>query len=51
MHNLTSVLENETLKLLWDFDLTKKENLIKLKESEKKDKYLDFVKELKNRGI
>ena len=72
----TFVLENDTHKLLWDFDIqtdhlivtrrpdliiiNKKkrtcrivdltvpaDNRVKLKESEKKDKYLDFARELK----
>ena len=81
MHNPASVLENDTHKHLWDFDIQtdhlilarrpdhivinkkkkkKKEkrtckivdfalpaDWIKLKESEKKDKYLDLVKEFK----
>ena len=74
MHNPASVQENETHKLLWDFDMqtdhlisarrpgliiinNKKRELaefaalsdhrVKLKESEKKDKYLDLAKELK----
>ena len=76
MHIPASVLENDTHKLLWDFDMqmdhlisprrpdlmiiNKKkrtckivdfavaaDHRIKLKESEKKDKYLDFVRELK----
>ena len=76
MHNLTSVLENKTHKLLWDFDIqtdhlisARRPNLlyskprkrtcrnvdfseladhrVKLKESEKKDKYLDLVSNLK----
>ena len=79
MHNPAPVLENDTHKLLWDFDIQtdhlisargpdfiiinkkkkkrKKENLvdfavladhrIKLKESEKSDKYLDLARELK----
>ena len=77
MQNPTSVPENETHKLLWDFDIqtnhllsarrlgliqstTKKERTckimdfavsddhrVKLKENEKKDKYLDFATELK----
>ena len=76
MHNPTSVLENETHKLQWDFDI-QTDNLIsvrrtdliiinkkkktckivdfavspdlrvKLKESEKKDKYLDLTGNLK----
>ena len=77
-HNLASVLENGTLKLLWDFDIQtdhlisagrldlkiinkkkKKKTCkivdfavsadhgIKLKEGEKKDKYMDLAKELK----
>ena len=68
MHNHTSVLENDTHKLLWDFDiqtdhliLAKRQkkkrtckivdftvladHRIKLKESEKKDKYLDLARE------
>ena len=83
MHNPASVLENETHKLQWDFDiqmdhlisarrpdliiLNKKkrtckivdfavpvDNRIKLKESEKKDKYLDLawgLKELWNMKV
>ena len=76
MHNPTSVLENDTHKLLWDFDIqtnhlisTRRPDLIvidkkkrtrkivdfavpadyriKLKECEKKDKYLDLARELK----
>ena len=75
MHNPAPVLENNTHKLLWDFDIhtdhlisvrkpeliiiKKEENLkivdlavpadhrIKLKECEKKDKYLDLACELK----
>ena len=76
IHNPTSILENETQKLLWDFDIQmdyrisarrpdliinkkKKRNCkivdfavpadhrIKLKECEKRDKYLDVVRELK----
>ena len=76
MHNPASVLENDTHKLLWDFDIqtdhlisarrpdliiiTKKKRIcktvdlptqanhrIKLKECEKKDKYLDLARELK----
>ena len=76
MHNLAPVLENNTYKLLWDFDIhtdhlirarrpsliiiNKKkrtckivdfavpaDHRIKLKECEKKDKYLDLVRELK----
>ena len=76
MLNPTSVLENDTHKLLWDFDIqtdhlisTRRPNLIiinkkgrtckivdfafladhrvKLKESEKKDKYLDLAWKLK----
>ena len=77
MHNPTPVLENNTHKLLWDFDihtdhliLARRPDLIiinkkkrtckivgfavpadhrlKLKECEKKDKYLDLARELKN---
>ena len=78
MHNPAPVLENDTQKLLWDFDIqtdhrisarrpdqiiinnnNKKkkriceivdftDNRIKLKECEKKDKYLDLARELKN---
>ena len=76
MHNPAAVLENDTHKLLWDFDihtdhLTRRSdrliikkkkkkkkkgtgkivdfavNKIKLKESEKKDKYLELAWELK----
>ena len=76
MHNPASVLENDTHKLLWDFDtqtdhliLARRPDLIiinkkrrtckildvavpayhriKLKESEKKDKYLNLARELK----
>ena len=76
MHNPTHVLENDSHKLLWDFDIQtdhlisaripdliikKKEkkstklstllsrlNTIKLKECEKRVKYLDLARELKN---
>ena len=78
MHNPEPVLENDTHKLLWDFDIqtdhrisarrpdliiiNKKEkkkickifnfdvpadHRIKLKECEKRDKYLDLARELK----
>ena len=76
MHNPSSVLENDTHKILWGFDIqtyhlisarwpdilivNKKKRIckiadfavpadhrIKLKESEKKDKYLDLARELK----
>ena len=76
MHNPAPVLENDTHKLLWDFDIhtdhlisarrpdliiinkQKKtckivdfavpaDHRIKLKECEKKNKYLDLVRELK----
>ena len=78
MHNPASVLENDTHKLLWDFDIQtdhlisarrpdliiinkkKKKKIykivdfavpvdhkIKLKEYEKKDKYIDLARELK----
>ena len=77
MHNPGPVLENDTHKLLWDFDIqtdhlitTRRPDLIiinnkkkrickiidflvsadhriKLKECEKKDKYLDLARELK----
>ena len=75
MHNTASVLENDTHKLLWDFDIqtdhlilarrpdlviNKKrrtckivdfavpvDHRIKLKESEKKGKYLNLARELK----
>ena len=81
MHNPESVLENETRRLLWDFEIQmdhlisarrpnrviiikkrKKrtcrivgfavpaDHTIKLKESEKRDKYLDLARELKNYG-
>ena len=77
MHNPTSVLENDTHKLLWDFGIltdhlisprqpdfiiineknrtckivdfaVPTEHRVKLKESKKKNKYLDHVRELKN---
>ena len=77
MHNPAPVQENNTYKLVWDFDIQtdylisaqrpdliiinkKKEKIckivdfafpahhrIKLKECEKRDKYLDLVRELK----
>ena len=76
MHNLASVLENDSHKLLWDSNIqtdhlipARRPNLIiinkrkriskivdfavpvdhrmSLKESEKKDKYLDLARELK----
>ena len=75
MHNPAPVLENNTHKFLWDFDIdtdhlilarrpdliiNKKKRIckivdfsvlvdhrIKLKECEKKDKYLDLARELK----
>ena len=76
MHNPAPVLENDSHKLLWDFDIqtdhlirarrlnliiiTKKKKIckivdlaipadhrIKLKEYEKRDKYLDLARELK----
>ena len=78
MHSPESILENETHKLLWDYEiqtnhlfLTRRPDLlivnkqrkrehaelvdfaippdhgIKLKENEKRDKYLDFTRELK----
>ena len=77
MHNPAPVIENDTHKLLWDFDIhadhlisarrpdlviinKKKKRIckivdfvvpadhkIKLKECEKKDKYLDLARELK----
>ena len=79
MHNPVSVLENDTHKLQWDFDIladhlissrrpdliiiNKKDRtcriveftvpadyIVKLKENEKKDKYLDLAWELKNCG-
>ena len=77
MHNPAPVLENDTHKLLWDFNIqtnhlisarrpdliiiNKKiskivdfavpaDHRIKLKEWEKRDKYLDFARELKNYG-
>ena len=80
MHNPAAVLKNDTLKLLWNFDIQgdhlilakspylivikkkkkKKrtciivdfavpaDHRIKLKESEKKDKYPDIAREFKN---
>ena len=79
MHNPASVLENDSHKLLWDFNMqmdqlipTRRADLIiinkrkrickivdfavpadhriNLKESEKKDKYLDLARELKKLG-
>ena len=76
MHNPASVLENETHKLLWDFEIQTDhlisarrphrilinqnrgtsrivdvavpiDNRVKVKESEKKDQYLDLVREFK----
>ena len=76
MHNPEPVLENNTHKILWDFDIhtnhlisarrphliiinkrkrtckivdfaVPAEHSVKLKECEKKDKYLDLAKELK----
>ena len=79
MHKPESVLENETHKFLWDFEIhtdrrisarpldlviidKKKrtwgivdfailaDDWVKLKEKEKRDKYLDLARELKNCG-
>ena len=79
MHNPESVLENEMLKILWDFEISTDhvistrrsdlvivnknkttycivdfavlaDHIVKLKESEKKDKYLDLAWELKKTG-
>ena len=79
MHNPAPVLENDTHKLLWDFNIqtdhlipagrpdliiiNKKKRVCKivdfavsadyrinLKESEKKDKYLDLARELKKKS-
>ena len=79
MHNPDPVLENDTYKLLWDFDIrtdhqisarrpdliiinNKKrickivdfavpaDHRINLKECEKRDKFLDLARELKNHG-
>ena len=66
MHNPVPVLENDTHKLLWDFNIQTEHLIparrpdliivdfavpadyrINLKESEKKDKYLDLARELK----
>ena len=63
MHNPASVLENDTHKLLWDFDIQMDhlvsarrldliippttDHRIKLKEYEKKDNYLDIAREVK----
>ena len=77
MHNSASILENETHKFLWDFEIQTEQqtsrpsnlqqqqqqqqnkacttvdfavladNLVKLKEGEKKDKYLDLGRKLK----
>ena len=76
MHNPTPVLENDTHKLLWDFDkqtdhlistrpynnqqqkkkiykivdfAVPADHRIKLKECEKRDKYLDLARELKKK--
>ena len=46
MHNPASVQENDKHKLRWDLDI-QTDHRIKLKECEKKDKYLDFDWELK----
>ena len=80
MHNPTPVLENDTQKYLWDFDITdhlisarrpdlrvmnqkKKrtckivdftvptDHRIKLKESDKKDKYLDLAREKERKKL
>ena len=74
MHNPAPVLENDTQKLLWDFDIqtndlisarrpdliikkkickivdfaVSADHRIKLKECEKRNKYLDLARELKN---
>ena len=78
MHNPEAVLQNETYKLLWDFEIQTDHQImarrpdliiinknrtcrivdfavpadhgVKLKESEKKDRYLDLIKELKTSG-
>ena len=79
MHKPESVLENETHKILWDFEIqtdhqiparrpdlvmiNKKERIchlvdfavpadhrVKLKETEKKDKYLDRARELEKKN-
>ena len=63
MHNLAPVLENNTQKHLWDFYISARrpkkrtckivdfavsvDHRMKLKECEKKDKYLDLARELK----
>ena len=61
MHNQAPVLENDTHKLLWDFNIQVKkkrickivdfavsaDHRINLKECEKKDKYLDLARDLK----
>ena len=57
MHNQAPVLENDTHKLLWDFDIRTDHRIVdfaipadhrlKRKECEKKDKYLDLARELK----
>ena len=51
MHNPTSDLENKTHKLLWDFETVDfavlGDQRVKLKESERKDKYFDLAEELK----
>ena len=59
MYNSAPVLENDSHKFLWDFNIQTDQliparrpdliiiNIINLKESEKKDKYLDLARELK----
>ena len=64
MHNTAPILENDSNKLLWDFNIQtdhlilarrpdiiiinkKRESAKLLKESEKKEKYLDLARELK----
>ncbi len=58
MHNPVPVLENDTHKHLWAYDIqtdhlisarfaVPADHRIKLKECEKRDKYLDIARELK----
>ena len=50
VQKLESVLENETHQCLWDFEIDLAENRVKIKESEKRNKYLDRAGELKSCG-
>ena len=57
MHKVESVPQNEICKLFWNFEIQTKligwillflRNSVKIKESEKTEKYLDFIGELKD---